>query len=266
MRRPLVASVLLSLAAAALAAREAPPAPGDDFVSAACDSGVLVQRDEKAAGDGDVEEATAGFDDLTGGDEEPADGDKKKKASPKPKKKPKTRLLRPKAGDKDKCPDRMRAFYASASSRGLNAVLAPKDVPAEELRAHADDAFAAMSPGSKKGERLADLGRMSKSDIGRRVEFANRLFDNAGPLASVDFKALGSKADGLQHGMDAADKAAKAAAALGAGAPADVPPPAKDAPPAAADAKAASDAYTAAPGAGLPGGMCRAARVPEARP
>jgi hypothetical protein len=228
----------------------APPA-GSDFLEAACTSGLLVQGDENARG-GDVDAATAAFGDLTGdGDAAGRNGDgKRASASPGSR----TRLLRPASGDdaQSRCRGRMQEFYASASGRGFNAVIAPREVPTEELRAHADDVFAAMTPGSKKGDRLADLGRMSGEDVSLRVKFADRLFDGAGSLKNgVDVPGLQQKATLVARDMASGDAAARAAAALLGG----PDPAALGGRPAAraANSSPAADVVNAKTGAGLPG-------------
>lgn len=245
MRRPL-AAVLAALACASLAsAVDKDPGPSDDFVKAACDSGLLVRGGaDKPEAAADADAAADAFPDLAGDDAPADDGGKDGKKGDKPKPKPKkqkARLLRPKAADKDKCPDRMRAFYADPRSRGLDAVLAPRDVPPEEIRSRADDVFAAMSPSSKKGERLSDLAAMGREDLAHRAAFADKLFENAGPLASADFTALTAKAGGVWQGISAADRATKTAALFGtSAAPGETggtPDPKQAPPPAAAEPK-----------------------------
>jgi hypothetical protein len=255
-----------------MAEGDAPKPPSDDFINAACDNGLLVQRDDKAApgAKADDDQPVDGLDDDSAApdaDAAPAADGTKPDKTPKPKKKPKTRLLKPKPGKRADCNQEMAAFYSGAAARGDRAILAPRDVPPDQLRAHADDVFAAMSPASKKGERLADLGALSHQDVDSRVAFANKLFEGSGPLDKVDFTALTAKASGLSQGMTAADKATKTAGLLGTsatapdiGGAAHLPVGAAAVPP-----DAARDAYTAAPGYGLPGGTRRAASVPPVR-
>ncbi len=269
MRRPLFALALVSLSAAVLAegpatAPRTPAAPSDDFIKAACDNGLLVRRDDKAAAEAkaDEEAPIEGLDDAP---EPAADGTKADK--PAKAKKPRTRLLKPKKDKREACDKQMAAFFSRAAARGDNAVIAPRDVPPEEIRAHADQVFEAMSPKSKNGERLSDLGALSHQDLDKRVEFANKLFEGAGPLDKADFGALAAKASGLSQGMVAADKAVKTAGLLGTTAPAIDNPiaAAHDAPlPGAAD-DPAKDGFTAAPGYGVPGALRRDASVPPTR-
>jgi hypothetical protein len=278
MRRPLTLSALAVFASALCLAHGEPPkpspGPSKELVDTACSSGLLLQRPDDAEADAAPDDdadggAFSGAPGLFGSSDdggEKKDG-AKKPAAPEKKKKPKTKLLKPRS-DKDaaNCPDQVRGFYAKYGDQ-FSAVPAPANIDTASIEKNIDHVFDVASGPAQK-QMLKDL---KGEDIAAKTKVVNKIFDGVtvNGVTTLDEAAFGTKVALNLHEI-ATDKTG----AFLVGKPGAAPQtPEQAAAKAAADKKAsaaaaaaAPDVYTAAPGAGLPGGLPRNSSVPDVRP
>jgi hypothetical protein len=261
--------VSLVIAASALclagAPAKAPAGPSKELVDTACSSGLLLQRDDAdstdAAPDDDAPGGAFSGDSGLFGSSDGGDDAKDGKAKPAaaPAKKPKTKLLRPRSdADKKDCPDKVRGFYEQYGDQ-LSAVPAPANLPTEQIEGNIDRVFA-VSAGPAKKQMLKDL---KGDDMAAKSAVVDKIFDGVTKLDDVAFGTTVSRnLQGLSN--DKASGVMKGA--LGATPDAETIASKKAADARTAEAAAPKpDVYTAAPGAGLPGGMRRDENVPSAR-
>ncbi len=269
-RRPL-ASALLALAASALglAFAEPPPAPAgpsQELLDTACGSGLLLRRDgagsaDASAPDDDAEGGAFSGDAGLFGSPDGADGrgDKAAGKGGAKAKKPKTKLLRPRSDeDKKDCPDKVRGFYEKYGDQ-FSAVPAPGNLSTKQIEGSIDHVFdVASGPAQKQ-----ILAKLKGDDMAAKSVVVNKIFDGVGDHP-LDGGAFGTTVARNLQGLSSAKTGGVLAGSLGAGrAPEQLAADAKAAPAVKAAADAAPDPYTAAPGAGLPGGLRRDAAPPS---